>query len=191
MDMAPPRFPTIVYPSTSYLEAAGLVVFHRPLRRIAINYYRPKREWLLPKGRRNFQESRYKAALREAREETGLPCRSLLCNFASRVPPKVEETVNTPDKPRMYDGVEGEAFMLMVRELPSREGRKEVKLIWWFIGELDEEAGEAQALDGGRGEDVFEVGWFSYEEAVEKLTFEDDREVASRAVEIVEATYGS
>lgn len=187
--MAASRFPTTLYRSSSYLESAGLVIFHRPTQRIALLNNLRKNEWMLAKGRRNLQEPRHVAALREAGEETGLRCRLMPCTFASRVPPKVE-TGNTPDEARTYERVEGEAFMLMVRELPSREGRKEVKLIWWFIGEVDEELGGGQRLEGVQGEDMFELGWFGYEAALEKLTFQDDREVVRRAIEIVEETFG-
>jgi hypothetical protein len=73
-----------------------------------------------------------------------------------------------------------EPFMCTVRNLPGESG---VKIIWWFIAELDGvEAGK------GLGEEDLRSEFFDFEEAVEKLWFKTDRKVLRRAIEIVEDT---
>jgi hypothetical protein len=56
-----------------------------------------------------------------------------------------------------------------------------VKIIYWFITEV---AGEHQ--DGTlRPGEFFESCWFEAEEALEKLTYKHDRDVARHAIDLV------
>jgi len=141
-----------------------------------------KTEYLLPKGRRNWSESRAAAAMREVQEETGYECELLDLEMQTRCPPLVEEDDNTPDVVRTAEG-KGEPFMLQVRQL----GGGGVKLIWWYI------AGKITYVQfdtsGREIERQFDHVWLYYDEAVEMLTFEDDRVVMRRAIEIVTANY--
>jgi len=117
----------------------------------------------------------------------------------TRCPPSGEEDGNTPDAVRTARG-KGEAFMVQIREVG--EGR--VKLIWWFVaGSLRAGGHEGAFLslkdsgtvlrDGmkvyGEGEMQFKAVWFRSEEAVQMLTFEDDRTVLRRAIEIVQSNF--
>lgn len=65
--------------------------------------------------------------------------------------------------------------MLTIREV----GEEDVKLIWWFIAEVNDD-GEVEEPEEGYG-----VGWFGYDDAVQKLTYQTDRDVVQRAIEIV------
>lgn len=90
----------------------------------------------------------------------------------------------TPDKVRVYpDAVE--PFMVSVRDITG-QGKKErdqqVKVIWFFVARVDESQEVAVVNDS----EVSGVEAFGYEEAVEKCTFEKDREVLRRAIELVE-----
>jgi hypothetical protein len=75
-----------------------------------------------------------------------------------------------------------EPFVCTFRELPNDTG---VKIIWWFIALVDD-VNERK----GPGEDTFRVEFFECEEAVQKLTFETDREVLRKAIQIVHETLG-
>jgi 8-oxo-dGTP pyrophosphatase MutT (NUDIX family) len=125
-----------------------------------------------------LQESRAEAALREVQEETGLACFHLNSKSATRAPAPCEPA-DVADKSRVYDNVL-EPFIFSMRQLGGEKG---VKLIWWFIAEVDVGA------PVGKGEKDFEVAAFKYQEAVEMLTFEGDREVLHRAIETVEQTF--
>ncbi|RYC57022.1 hypothetical protein CHU98_g9180 [Xylaria longipes] len=87
------------------------------------------------------------------------------------------EPHDVKDVPRVYDGVV-EPFMLDVRDL----GKKGVKLVWWFVAELDQYGPGGK----GQGEDQFRADWLDVRDALQRLTFQRDREVLLRAVELVE-----
>ena len=60
-----------------------------------------------------------------------------------------------------------------------------LKLIWWHVAAVDEDA------ELGEGEAEFETRLIGFEEAVELLTFQADREVFVQAVEIFRETFGT
>lgn len=167
------------YTSSEYVESAGAILFHLSRKQICLVHSTERDEWLLPKGRRNIGETRQKAAAREVQEETGFPCRLLPVNLKSRCTPDAEETGFTPDEPRLFENVT-EPFMLTHRIPPGDQG---MKLIWWFIAAIDE---DAPLL---KGEDIFTPKLFEFEDALSALKFADDRDIVARATEVFEATY--
>ena len=127
-------------------------------------------------------ETRKQAALREVNEETGYQCRILPVTMSCRAPPAVESEPS-PDVARVYEN-STEPFSLQIRRLDT-EGN--VKLIWWFVAAVDEVGG----FSGERpGEEQFEVGFYGYQEALDKLTFQGDRDLVEQAIAMVKATYG-
>ena len=102
------------------------------------------------------------------KEETGYCCR-LLRIMTSSHSTSVTET--------------GASFFhLQIRHF----GAGDIKLIWWFIAAIDEDV----APDFERpGEEQFEVEFFGYEAAVEKLTFRNDQEMVKRAIVAVRAAH--
>lgn len=173
--MSASRFPTTQYTSSEFLESAGAILFHLSTRRICLLHLKKREEWLLAKGRRNCAESRADAAIREVSEETGYSCRLLPVKLETRATPVVED-VKTPDEPRIYEGGK-EPFYLTSRLV----GERNLKLIWWFIAAINEDEEEKPCEDGY---DRILVG---YKEALEKLTFREDREIVERAIQIVDA----
>lgn len=86
------------------------------------------------------------------------------------------------DQARRYPGVT-EPFMLTVREM----GGGGVKLIWWFVAVIDGETdGNGSSVPVGAGESGFRAEFFTFEEAVGKLSFRNDREVLERAIALVQ-----
>lgn len=67
-------------------------------------------------------------------------------------------------------------------------GNNNLKLMWWYIAAVNDsdivEKG-AQAL----GDDKFKPHFLSYDTAIAALTFEQDRAILRRAVELVTASY--
>ena len=126
-------------------------------------------------------ESRWEAALREFREETGNCCRLLPVTMGSRATPAVE-TEPQSDVLRTYSNIT-EPFSLQIRHLET-EG--DVKLIWWFIAVIDEEKVPNEDCPG---EAKFNVNFYGYEEIVKKLTFQMDRDMVQRAIDTVKTTY--
>lgn len=89
---------------------------------------------------------------------------------------------NAPDDPREVSGLT-EPFMFTMRVMNPTK----VKFIWWYIAALDDGA-ENDRLPG---EPEFKPQFFTLEKAIEKLTFQGDRDVLRKAIEIIEATIPS
>ncbi|KAF2235527.1 hypothetical protein EV356DRAFT_500020 [Viridothelium virens] len=190
---------TVTYPSTNFVESAGCILFHLRTRRICLLYHHKRAQWLLPKGRRDLSEPRSVTALRETREESGYEGRLLPVTLLTRcLDPALETAAGqyVPDVPRRAEGAT-EPFMLMVRDT-TQTGKagaarasglmqgNSVKLIWWYVAEYGGELGEGAVA---AGEAQFGVWWFAYDEAVGKLSFEADREVVKKAIDVVRETY--
>jgi len=169
-----------LYTSSEFVESAGAILFHLSTQRICLIRLKSKNQYLLPKGRLGMSESRQSAALREAQEETGYYAKLLPLTMPTRATPVDEDNPNMPDKARVEEGLT-EAVALHIRKA-GRAG--DVKLVWWFVAAIDEDA------EVGRGEEGFEVGLWGYEDAMEKLSFEDDRKALRTAIELLEGTYG-
>lgn len=179
--MAASRFHTHEYLAENFVESAGAILFHLSTGQVCLIHLVSRDEYLLAKGRRKCGESRLEAALREVTEETGYQCRALPVNMASRVTPLVE-LGHTADVARVFSRVT-EPFSLQIRHLDDNN----IKLIWWFVATVN----EAAKIDTDRiGEEQYEVKMFSYNKALETLTFQSDRDILRKAIELVEETYG-
>ena len=181
--MSTSNFITEQYASSSFVESAGGVLFNLSTHQIGILHHLAKNEYLLPKGRRNCNESRREAAVREITEETGYPCRLLPVTMSTRTPPTIE-TEQLSDEARVYADV-CEPFNLQIRHL----GPGDVKLIWWYIAAVDDEGNQRRRIEQTKhDEGLFAVEFHDYATVLEKLTFSLDRDMVRRAIEIVTAT---
>ncbi|KAI0886300.1 uncharacterized protein GGS22DRAFT_127128 [Annulohypoxylon maeteangense] len=173
--MASVWWKSTLYPSEQFVEACGAIVFDATAnpKKVLLQHYSTEDEWLLPKGRRNCNESRKDTAKREVREETGYAIRLRPLTMATRAPSDIE-SADVKDIARTYDSLT-EPFMLDVRDLGNGKG---VKLVWWFIADVDGIV--------GKGEVQFKPEFVQCDKAVEKLTFEKDREVLTKALELIE-----
>lgn len=179
--MATSRFESEQYFSENFVESVGAVLFRLSTREVCIVHLRSRDECVLAKGRRNLGEARKATALREVMEETGYACRILPVAMSTRNPPAIE-TGPVPDEPRLHAGAQ-EHFALQYRRLAEEH----VKLIWWYIASVDE---EEEFKEDIQGRDRFGVEFHSYSDVLEKLTFEMDRDMVKKAIDIVEGTYG-
>jgi len=172
--MAASTFVTSQYTSEEFVESCGTVLLDlsQGTGKVCLIYYRDKDEWLLPKGRRNCGETRQQAALREAREETGYPCHLHAVTMPTRCPPN-DEKGHVADLPRVYRDIT-EPFFLTIRAT----GTSYAKIIFWYIAAVDNDA----PIDSPHGEVEFDAKFFSLEQAAEKLTFQDDREILQRVI---------
>jgi len=174
--MTSSTFTTQQYTSSHFVESAGAILFSG--RQICLIHYKVKDEWYLPKGRRNIDETRQAAALREVKEETGHSCSLLPVDMETRAPPAIE-VQQSGDEVRKHKLV-CEPFMVTLRHLDEQN----LKLIWWYLASMDEEFAR------GEGESQFSTELFDFDEARNRLTFVEDREVVDRAIKIFTDTYG-
>lgn len=67
--------------------------------------------------------------------------------------------------------------MLTIREL-NKEG---ATLIWWYIAAIDGDlSGSTPSADCD-----FRAEFFTYDEALQRLTFQEDRDILARAITLV------
>ncbi|KAH7248572.1 uncharacterized protein BKA55DRAFT_676210 [Fusarium redolens] len=173
--MATSHYQTETLTSEKFVESAGTILFRLSTHEVCVLRDVKRNEHILPKGRRDVNESRWYTAIRETTEETGICCRLLPINMKSRACPSGETDV--PDVARVFKGV-CEPTSVQMRRI----GEGEMKLIWWYVAAVNENE------PVGRCEDEFEVEWCGYEGVLEKLTFQNDRELVAKAIELVKAT---
>ena len=174
---------TTQYTSEQFVESCGAILFDLSTsqnKTVCLIHYHAKNEWLLAKGRRNCGESRHEAALREVHEETGYQLHLHPVKMRTRAPP-MHEHVHMPDEPHSYPELT-EPFMVTMRQLGAGNVDN-IKIIWWYIAALDE--GMVAKAGGNGGEEEFTPEFFPFQEALEKLTFENDREVLRKAIALV------
>ncbi|KAI0170753.1 hypothetical protein LQW54_013283 [Pestalotiopsis sp. IQ-011] len=176
--MAAYMWETQIYPSEMFVESCGAILFDLSgrSRKVCLLHLVKKDHWVLPKGRRNCNETRQDAAVREVREESGYACRLRPTTMPTRAPSDLE-AADVQDLARTYHGLT-EPFFLEVRDLGKESG---VKLVWWFIAEVD------KSIPPAKSEVHFVPEFIDYEEAMHVLTFQKDRDMLSRAIALVEA----
>lgn len=133
-------------------------------------HHHAENKWLLAEGRRNWGESRHEDALREVREETSYQAHIHLITMNVRAPP-IDEKGHVPDKDLT------ESFMVTMRHLDG-DDVDDVKIIWWYIAALNE---EFVAQSAGEAEAEFTPEFFPLEEALKKVSFQNDRIVLQKA----------
>ncbi|KAK0730957.1 hypothetical protein B0H67DRAFT_596948 [Lasiosphaeris hirsuta] len=167
--MASSRFDSCQFPSEEFVESAGAVLFRLSTR----------------EGRRSCGETRQATALREVTEETESPCRLLPINLRSRAPPAVEAEPSK-DEPRLHIAI-CEPFTLQLRRLREHNIKHNIKLIWWFIAAVDE---DVEPKDWGEEDSLtFSPVFCNYTGALERLTFQMNRDMAKGAINLVASTY--
>ncbi|KAI0295140.1 hypothetical protein B0F90DRAFT_1638291 [Multifurca ochricompacta] len=180
--MALSKYPTEQFPSSHFLICGGSILFastRAPLR-VCLLHHNVCDEWLLPKGRKDRSEDVTATAVRETFEETGYPCQLLPLDLITRAP---EAGAQTKDAAVPVQGSE-EPFMLTLRRT---ENGGVVKFIWWFVTVRRE--GEDKVEGTQTAVESFESSFFEVDEALRVATFQADRDVIARAVELVRATY--
>ncbi|KAJ4865535.1 hypothetical protein T069G_02065 [Trichoderma breve] len=176
--MAESRFESEQYTSENFVESVGGVLFRLSSHEICVLHLLERDEYVLAKGRRNCGETRHETALREITEETGFACRLLPVNMHTRAPPAVE-IEQLDDRARFYTNI-SEPFTLQIRHL----GENEVKLIWWFVVAVNEDVLPVETMEDGCA-----VEFYSYTDVLNKLTFQMDRDMVKKAIDLVENTY--
>lgn len=176
--MATSRFKTEQYTSEAFVESVGAILFRMSTKEVCVLHLLERDEYILAKGRRNCGETRQDAAIRELTEETGFPCHLLILNMFTRAPPAVEAE-QLGDEARFFTSI-CEPFTLQIRRL----GDDNVKLIWWYIAAINED----EASKKGPPEEKFAVEFYSFTDVIAKLTFQGDRDMVKKAIEIVNTT---
>jgi ADP-ribose pyrophosphatase YjhB (NUDIX family) len=161
------------FSSTEFVESCGAIVFSSSKDKVCLvgRTHNNKQEWLLPKGRRNCEESRKQAALREVLEETGYECELQPVAMPTRAPAD-SEPADVKDEARTYQNLT-EPFMLSLRH----KSEKDIKLIYWFIAVAKAQNSDCEAQ--------FSPKFFTFDDALATITFSDDRRCLREAINLV------
>ncbi|KAJ7034948.1 NUDIX hydrolase domain-like protein [Mycena alexandri] len=182
--MAAKPYPSAQYFAPDFVVSAGCVLFRRreaPEQGLEICILRSRTkdkpdDWILPKGRKDCGEDVAAAAVRETFEETGYKCALVPLRMATRAPfPGLNAG---PDVVNVVDGIR-EPFSVVVRELAMGKG---VKIVWWFVARAttrDRMVGTQEAWE------AYDTEWVVADEAAERLTFQSDRDIVNKALELV------
>ncbi|KAJ5718225.1 hypothetical protein N7488_003871 [Penicillium malachiteum] len=81
---------------------------------------------------------------------------------------------------REETGYQAHLHPVTMRQL-GKDGVKDMKIIWWFIAALDEEVVPGSTI----GEEQFTPEFFPLQQALEKLSFQNDRDVLRKAISLV------
>ncbi|KAJ6513367.1 hypothetical protein C8R45DRAFT_1068349 [Mycena sanguinolenta] len=146
---------------------------------ICVLHDRKTDEWLLPKGRKDTGESIAAAAVRETFEETGYPCALLPLRMPTRAP---APGVNTADAVSLQSGI-SEPLVVAIRDM--RTGGRGIKIVWWFVARA---TGGERVLGTQTEWEAFDAVWLAAEDACAdgRLTYESDREVVRKAVQVLQ-----
>lgn len=148
--------------SDSFVLSSGTVAIDRSKGLVLMLYYRPKGEYLLPKGRKNVGESLPDAALRETTEESGYECHLLGHNL----PTKATCSTTSPHT---------EPFAVQQRTINGVR-----KIIFWYLAQVDSTGSPiGQMLE--EGED-YEARWVCKEVAPSTMSFVEDQKIVERAL---------
>ena len=179
--MATPRYPTKQYLAGDFVSSAGCVLFRQlsgePLE-ICILHHLTRNEWLLPKGRKDRGETIERTAVRETYEETGYPCRLWPQRMPTRAP--VPGSAGDAGHGMVIGDALVEPIAVTIRDLVKGD----IKMIFWYIALVEE---GIQKVEGTQMENEnFESVFMQADEAVRQMTFDSDRDIVKKALEIVQ-----
>lgn len=144
---------------------------------ICILHHKRTNDYVLPKGRKDVNESLEHAAARETFEESGYPCEPLPCPMFTRAP-----------NPDLYTGLQPhvepastEPFTITFKTLKDGSG----KLIFWYLMRVLSNATPRMEGTQMPNED-FDPIFVDAREGIQMLTKPDYQSVAKLAVELVE-----
>jgi ADP-ribose pyrophosphatase YjhB (NUDIX family) len=155
--------------SDSFVLSSGTVSIDYSKGLVLLLYYPPKREYLLPKGRKNIGESLQDAAVRETKEESGYKCHLLQHDIPTKAPSFATSLHTEPFavQQRMSQGIR--------------------KIIFWYLAHADSsESPIGQSLE--EGED-FEVRWVRKEVAPSTMSFVEDQKIVERALTALSCSF--
>ncbi|KAH0581255.1 hypothetical protein H2248_012361 [Termitomyces sp. 'cryptogamus'] len=172
------KYPTVQFLAGDFVISAGSVLFRQTPScelEICLLESAARNEWVLPKGRKDRSESIENTAVRETLEETGYPCELWPLRMPTRAP--------TPGDTSGEDVVKiaeklVEPIAITVRDLRD----KGAKIIWWYITRT---TGQERIAESQTAYEAYKARFMEPAVAIERLTYQNDREIVQRAWDIV------
>ncbi|KAJ2913716.1 hypothetical protein MD484_g6689, partial [Candolleomyces efflorescens] len=167
----PKLLPTLNFPSEIFVFSAGSVLFRTHpdtgVLQVCVIHNTKRNAWILPKGRKDQNESMEVTAVRETFEETGYPC------------------VNANWKEILEAKESVEPFYVTVRQLSD----KTLKMIWWYLtwlkgNDAEKVPGVHMPSEAGYVSQFVDAG-----KAISLLAGTKFEEIVERGVDLVNSSF--
>ncbi|KAF7908796.1 uncharacterized protein EAE98_008475 [Botrytis deweyae] len=161
--------PRSMHFSDKFAISCGTVTLDLQARKVLIILWRKNGEYMIPKGRKDIGEGLETTAVRETFEETGFQCQLLPHSFPTlATTDPVEKTGDV--------GQSTEPFAVTQR---TTDGK--LKIIFWYLAQADSTAPKIH--DTQMEDEDFDTVWVEEAKVLEKLTYDEDRAITSKAME--------
>lgn len=174
--------------SNIFCISCGTITLDLSAKKVLLIHHHGKDQYLLPKGRKDIGETLEEAALRETFEETGFKC-NLLPHGVKTLATKPLLVGSLEGGEVTRDSIESDKGGGLTKEpiaVQQRVVHKALKIIFWFVAQGDSMAMKVEGTQM-KGED-FEAFWVDGKDVERMLSFEDDRRIAAKAMEIIFGT---
>lgn len=157
--------------SNSFAISCGTVTLELTKSKVLIIYWRKTGEYFLPKGRKDIAETLEQAALRETFEETG--------HRVELLPLRIPTLATTPAS---VSAKKGEDKLVTEPVAVAQRVTKEgiLKIIFWYVASGN--SVEEQEKGTQKENEEFDTVWVPVEDVVKTLSFDDDRQIAEKAL---------
>ena len=155
--------------SDKFAISCGTVTLDLRARKVLVIIWRKNGEYLLPKGRKDIGEGLETTALRETFEETGFNCQLLPHSFPTLATMDPAKTIDEEGQSTV------EPFAVTQR---TTDGK--LKIIFWYLAQADSTTPKTHGTQ--MADEDFETVWVEEAKVLEKLTFNEDRAVAGKAI---------
>lgn len=164
------------YASTDFIISCGCVTIDKKTSKVLLIFNKKLNIYQLPKGRKDIGESLQEAAIRETREETGLPVIAQPSWVPTRATLPVKDGGGT-GRPEI-ETVFCQEPIAVVHSPDPYSGA--MKMVFYFLAVAD--STETPRSGTQEAWESFSNVWATADEAVKTLTFNEDRRVVDQAV---------
>ncbi|KAI8281526.1 Diadenosine hexaphosphate hydrolase [Colletotrichum sp. SAR11_240] len=154
--------------AAEFVISCGTATIDVQKKKVLVIRCRNSDEHMLPKGRKDLNETLEDAAKREAYEETSVRVNLLPVNIPTRA--TTPSSIAPVDRP---------THVTEPIAVAQRVSDGVLKIIFWFVAAADS---TISPEEGTQQEDEdFEVSWVDVEEVGDRLSFADDQRIAREA----------
>ena len=163
--------------SSAFAISCGTVSVNTGKCLALVVLHRKTGEYLLPKGRKDVNETLEQTAIRETFEETGFPVKLLPVAIPTLA------TMPTQQRATKISSSVGRALVTEPIAVTQRMTNGILKIIFWYAAQVDSTLKQEKSTQQ-EGED-FDTVWLPIEKVTKTLSFDDDRQIAAKVVSAI------
>ncbi|EEU47046.1 uncharacterized protein NECHADRAFT_92100 [Fusarium vanettenii 77-13-4] len=160
--------------SNQFVISCGTVSLDLERSKVLLVRCRRRGECMLPKGRKDIDESLEETALRETFEETGIRVQLLPVDINSLA--TLPSSIKTEDRP------EAVTEPIAVTQRTTRQGI--LKIIFWYVAAADSTTVPEEGTQ--QENEDFDPVWSDFDNVGSTLSFDEDRSIAEAAIAAVQ-----